>query len=74
MDECQALVDFYTDTNGDNWVNTGGWLVNTNVCTWSGVSCYQNHVGTIHLESNNLSGALSSSFGNFTKLRHLYLA
>lgn len=33
--ECDALVDVYNDTNGDNWTNKTGWGVSTSVCTWN---------------------------------------
>lgn len=57
---CEALVDLYTATDGDNWIHTEGWLVDTNVCNWYGVYCYvSGHnltgVGTLRLRDNNLS-------------------
>ena len=53
--ECAALVDLYSGTNGSGWTYTGGWLVNTNVCSWYGVSCNTGHVGGLNLWNNSLS-------------------
>ena len=70
--ECNALIDLYNSTNGSGWTNTGGWLVGTGVCAWSGVSCDAGHVGGLNLENNSLSWTLPESFGNLTGLTQLY--
>ena len=53
--ECNALVDLYNSTNGSGWTNKGGWLVNTGVCSWAGVTCSANHVYILDLQYKNLS-------------------
>jgi hypothetical protein len=65
---CEALAELYIATDGANWVHTGGWLVNQNVCTWYGVGCYSGNVVSLSLQNNNLSGAIPESFGNITNL------
>jgi len=71
--ECQALVDLYSGTHGDHWINTGGWLLSPNLCSWYGISCANNSVSWINMPSNNLSGAIPASFGNLDTLRHILL-
>ena len=67
--ECSALVDFYHATNGSGWAITGGWLANTGVCNWSGITCsIDHHVSWVFLWSNSISGAIPASFGNLTGL------
>ena len=36
--ECQALVDLYTSTDGDDWNTTTNWLQSPNVGDWYGVN------------------------------------
>lgn len=50
-----ALTTMYFSTNGDEWVDTTGWLTGTNECTWFGVSCSSDLTTEITL------GACSSS-------------
>ena len=59
--QCQALVDLFRATNGQNWTETTGWLTG-NPCTtpWLGVTCIGNNVTEIELDENNLTGTISS--------------
>ena len=48
--ECDALVNFYYDTDGDTWSTNQGWLQTGNVCdVWYGVSCDGSGVNQITL-------------------------
>ncbi|MEI7562184.1 MAG: hypothetical protein WCJ39_00185 [bacterium] len=72
--ECNALVDLYMATDGDNWTSTGGWLTNTTVCgQWNGVSCVNNIVDGLNLTFHNLSGDIPSSLGDLTGLQYIWM-
>ena len=44
--ECDALVEFYTATNGAGWLNSTNWLAfdASAPCTWHGVSLSLIHI------------------------------
>jgi Leucine-rich repeat (LRR) protein len=88
QDECEALMDLYTATNGASWVNNSNrWSNNPNVDTWFGVSVSGWRVSKINLSnrideslpcdittgSNNLSGTLPLSLSNLTSMTDLCL-
>lgn len=54
-----ALVDFYYATNGDDWINNDGWLVEP-VAEWFGIILWVDNctVMKIQLSSNNVDGIL----------------
>ncbi len=66
--DCDALVDLYYATNGDNWTNKTNWLTSTDVGTWYGVTRVGGRVTQINLSSNNLLGVLPSSINNLVGL------
>ena len=37
--ECEALVAFYNNTDGDNWIDNTGWMLSADPCSWFGVFC-----------------------------------
>ncbi len=40
VSECQALIDLYESTNGDQWTDRKGWLDGATICgMWDGVVC-----------------------------------
>ncbi|QTA92265.1 IPT/TIG domain-containing protein [Desulfonema magnum] len=70
--ERQALIDFYTNTNGQNWTDKTGWLGNKYTeCTWKGVVCDagQEHVEKLILDNNNLDGTLPESIADLSNLQ-----
>lgn len=71
VDQCEALVAIYQATNGPEWVNQTGWLVDTNVCQWYGVSCNAGTIVALDLYGNNLAGPLPLEIGGFPDLRTL---
>jgi hypothetical protein len=56
--ECEALVDFYEATDGDNWTSHNLWLNSYEPCTWFRVGCSYGHVIELDLYTNNLSGTI----------------
>jgi hypothetical protein len=74
--ECQALVDLYESTGGDEWVERRGWLTTFTPCTtpWRGVTCAAGHVVGVELVDNELTGALPASLADLTQLATLRLA
>jgi len=73
--ERQALIDFYTSNEGDNWENNFGWLGSHGTeCYWYGVSCNIEKTHVIQLgfnEQNNLLTQLPSSIHNLTRLNRI---
>jgi hypothetical protein len=58
LQECQALVSFYEQTNGAGWVNNANWLDSTTVSDWFGLVVFEGHVTEIELFNNQLSGVI----------------
>jgi Leucine rich repeat/Leucine Rich Repeat len=74
VEECRALVALYESTDGDQWLDRSGWLVDEKLCTWVGVMCYQEHVFELYLSHNGLVGPLPPEIGNLENLAHLQLS
>jgi len=69
-----ALVDIYNQNNGASWTNKANWLTGP-VGTWHGIDTQGgNRVKIINLTNNGLTGAFSSSIGNFSELIELGLS
>lgn len=64
--EKNALLDLYTFTNGENWINK--WDVNQPISTWYGVTVVEDKVVNINLASNNLVGTIPSSIQDLVHL------
>ena len=71
--ECQALVDLYDSTNGDNWTTKTEWKQTSLPCSWLGVTCRGGHVADLNLGSNYMVGTIPASIGNLSNLTYLYL-
>ncbi len=70
--ECQALVDLYNDTDGDNWTDNANWG-NATPSTWSGVGVAGGVVTQLIRNNNNLVGTIPTSIGNITSATTLQL-
>ena len=57
MEEYQALVDFYNESDGENWLHNDNWLdtINSTVDNWYGISVGEGHVTSIVMAANNLA-------------------
>ena len=62
-DQRRALEDLYWNTNGDHWVDRGGWMdPDVSICDWHGVDCKDSSVQSIQLIHNGLEGNLPETF------------
>ncbi len=60
--ECEALLALHRATNGNDWRERTGWLMNgTSPCGWYGVSCEEGRVRKLLLGGNNLRGNVPSA-------------
>jgi hypothetical protein len=71
--ECAALVTLFDSTNGPGWVHNSGWLVTDTPCSWTGITCTDDHVSDINLPDNQLTGPLPPALGNLSYLRVIAL-
>lgn len=71
--ECEALMDLYISTNGDNWNNNDGRGTDSWVCEWYGIGCEMNNLIGIQLGENNLDWELPISLVDLKTLERLYL-
>lgn len=73
--ECLALVDFFTKTQGIDWLTKTNWLSFTAnaPCDWYGVTCRTGRVAALDLPRNGLSGTLPLTLGDLGALVRLRL-
>ncbi|MEI6711104.1 MAG: hypothetical protein WCK88_02440 [bacterium] len=74
--ECEALMGIYENNGGVNWSNNTGWGTSTTVCggSWSGVTCSNNHIVSLDLSSQNVTGTFGITRGNLGSLLSLNLS
>ena len=75
IQECNALVNLYNITDGDNWINNNNWGT-ADVNSWYGITAYgpvQKKVWFLDLASNNLEGIIPGNLKNLTELARLFL-
>ncbi|PRP77839.1 putative leucine-rich repeat receptor-like protein kinase [Planoprotostelium fungivorum] len=70
--ELAALKQLFSSTNGERWYNNTGWTSNDR-CSFYGITCTNDSVTAIHLETNGLSGPLPDIFRQLPSLRTLSL-
>ncbi|MEO6175589.1 MAG: PKD domain-containing protein [Flavobacterium circumlabens] len=77
--EKDALQAFYNSTGGDNWTNKTGWDFSKPVTSWNGgtgwygITVTNNHVSSIVISNNNLTGTIPAEIGLLNQLTLLYL-
>lgn len=76
VSDCLALVDFFTKTQGAQWLTKTNWLSFTDntPCDWYGVTCDRGRVTALELPRNGLSGTLPLALGDLGGLVRLQLA
>jgi hypothetical protein len=74
--ECVALLQFFTQTGGLQWLSNTHWLrfhSGNPPCDWYGITCDSGHVVELSLPANQLSGTLPLALGNLGRLSRLRL-
>lgn len=71
LEERKLLIEFYEQTNGDNWTNNTNWCTSKPISQWYGIQIDEDgHVVSIELPNNNLSGKAEFCEG-FVSLRKI---
>ena len=47
--EREALIALYNSTDGPNWTNSDGWLLDDMPCGWYGITCSESYIQKIIL-------------------------
>ncbi|MCP5051286.1 MAG: hypothetical protein GY940_29240 [bacterium] len=84
LTEREALINFYTATNGDNWESNSGWKDGEisgdgfappgSEGNWQGITVFADHVTKISFIRNGLYGQLPEEIGNLPLLEILHLS
>jgi hypothetical protein len=73
-----GMATFYFSTKGESWIQSNGWLINDDECTWfqkrSESVCVNGTLRVLSLESNNLNGSLPNDMGLLSSLEELVLS
>lgn len=67
-----ALVTFYHQTDGPNWITKTNWLTGP-LSTWHGIGVSNGRVEIIQLYANNLNGSIPPEIGQLDALRELWV-
>lgn len=73
QDDSLALVSLYNSTEGSKWTIKDGWLTNSPINNWYGITIRNGRVTEVTLDFNNLSGNIPNEIINLTKLEILSL-
>ena len=79
--ECEALEALWNSTGGENWTNTDGWGVDTNVANWHGITLTEDNASVDKIDmqqgnailGNNLVGEIPDAISGLSHLRLLFL-
>ena len=73
QNECEALVTFYQQTDGEHWLNHSGWLSDTAAANWYGVTVTDNQITELTFDDNHLVGTLPLELCQLSQLQVLNL-
>jgi Leucine-rich repeat (LRR) protein len=83
MAERYGLLVMYFALNGDSWSDGTNWLIQKDICSWSGVSCEvrsvvsgeppKRVVTSVDLSSRQLKGFIPNEIAALSELEHLAL-
>ncbi|MEO1434161.1 MAG: S8 family serine peptidase [Bacteroidota bacterium] len=68
-----ALVEFYNELDGPNWIDNSNWLTSQPLDSWFGIMVEAGRVVRIELPSNFLRGQVPASINTLTDLEFLIL-
>ena len=72
LKERKILVDFYSASNGTNWLVQTNWLSNYPTCSWYGVKCNEDgFVEELTLENNKLESGSTNIVSKLFSLEDL---
>ena len=75
--ECDALRIFFERTNGERWLNRGGWMRAGQACEWMGVVCetgpWPRNVRKIILIDNDIAGTIPGELSFLPELEELVI-
>jgi hypothetical protein len=71
-----AMACFFYSTQGETWINNGGWLEGIDECLWhtdagGGFSCVGELLTILELRKNNVEGVLPPELGMLTGLTRI---
>ena len=69
----QALMEFYQEMNGDNWINHDYWGTDWPIRRWYGNQYNETYINHLYLDKNNLEGPFPSSLEKMPFLVGLWL-
>ncbi len=71
-EECETLVKFYQNTDGENWLYRKGWMSSNNPCEWIDVTCENGRVVKLSLWTTSLlPGNLKGEIPDISQLKNL---
>ncbi|MDY6991978.1 MAG: hypothetical protein SVR94_05145 [Pseudomonadota bacterium] len=71
--QCEVLEALYYNNGGNTWNDNTGWLTDTTVNNWSGVTVSAGQVSKLELVDNNLIGSLSPALCELQQLQVIKL-
>jgi len=77
--EKKIIRGLFDSLGGLSWTRQGNWQDSDDVCSWEGVSCYEDgfrggYIQRIDLSENNLKGALDNSIWELVHMKELDLS
>ena len=71
--QCEALLNFYSNTDGINWIQSDEWGETNTPCSWHGTRCRDGGVIELNLNDNNLTGFIQEDISVINTLEAISL-